>query len=59
MGKKVFDCKGKKENNAGVIMDNLGGLLGTVLVAGVLLKTTDYLFRKQKMKDKKKLKAIW
>jgi ribonuclease HII len=40
-------------------MDNLGGLLGTVLVAGVLLKTTDYLFKKQKAKDKKKLRAIW
>lgn len=40
-------------------MDNLTGLLGTVFAAGILLKTTDYLFRKQKAKDKKKLRTIW
>lgn len=38
---------------------NLGGLLGTVLVAGVALKMTDYMFQQHKKNSKKKLKSIW
>jgi hypothetical protein len=37
----------------------LGGLLGTVLIAGVVLKTSEHLFRTQKNRSKRKLKAIW
>jgi len=41
------------------LMGNFGGLLGTVIVGGVLMKTTDYMFRQQKKNSKKKLKSIW